>query len=160
MVGRVIVYAITGSLITALAQQTRNDGAFLYEACSVVASAPGDPPKISPELLPKAMFCFGYLHAIHAALLKIHDYYKWTFPTYGQWKTDETFVNGWLATQVLLAADVCFPNNMRTKTLAMIISKYGKEHPEDLTKNMFDFAGFVFQSAYPPSRSESCARKD
>jgi hypothetical protein len=140
---------------TSLAQQARNDGAALYEACNVVASAPEDLSNVKQLELTKAMFCVGYLHASHAALLKIHEHYKSLLQNYGHWK-DETFVKGWFASQLLLAPDVCFPKNVRPKTLAMIISKYGKEHPETLTQDMYLFVGYAFQSAYPPTRSETC----
>ena len=158
-VPRATICAVLMMLIpaTALAQQARTDGAYLYEGCIVLASEPEDFSRpLNPKELSKAMFCLGYVHAIHAALVKIHEYYK-TFPNYGSWK-DETFVTGWSASQALLASDVCFPDKVRPKTLAMIIVKYGKEHPEDLTKNMFVFAGFAFQSSYPPSRSDACIR--
>jgi hypothetical protein len=156
MLCAVVVVLIAGS---ASGQQARNDGAYLYEACSPLASAPEDLSRTSPQELTKAMFCVGYIHASHAALLRIHEHYKSIFPSYGQWK-DQTFVLGWIATQVLLAPDVCFPSNVRPKTLAMIISKYGKEHPEELTRDMFVFAASAFQSAYPASRSESCIRQN
>jgi Ssp1 endopeptidase immunity protein Rap1a len=159
-VPRATICAVVMMLIpaSASAQQARSDGAYLYEGCIVLASEPEDFSRaLNPKQFSKAMFCLGYVHAIHAALVRIHERYYKSFPNYGNWK-DETFVGGWFAEQISLAPDVCFPNKVVPKTLAMIIVKYGKEHPEDLTKDMFVFAGFAFQSTYPPSRSDACIR--
>jgi Rap1a immunity proteins len=137
-----------------LAQQARNDGAYLYEACNVVASAPEDLSNLNGFEMFKAAFCLGYLRALQAALLRLYDDFKATMPKYGQWK-DENFVKGWLSSQILLGADVCFPQEVRPKTLAMIISKYGKDNPNQLSSDMFLFAGWALQSAYP---APHCAR--
>jgi hypothetical protein len=135
----------------AQAQKARNDAASLYEDCNVLASAHEDLSNIRGLEMTKAMFCVGYLHAIHDALIRVHDHYKSIFPNYGHWNDDQTFLNGWLSAQILLAPDVCFPKEIRPKTLAMIIAKFGKEHPEKLTMDMFLFASLAFQSSYPPT---------
>jgi hypothetical protein len=154
--------AVVALLATALhAEDARNNGADIYEACSVLASSVGDPPtSLKGNDYFHAMFCAGFVSATYTVLLRVHEHYKNTLQNYGRWN-DEKFVKGWAASQLTLGFDVCFPEEkMRPKILAMIISKYGKEHPEDMAHvNSFDFAGAAFQSSYPPSRSETCVLK-
>ena len=97
-------------------------------------------------------FCLGYLQATRAALERIHRNYRTQFPNYGNWD-DRDFVASWIAAQVISEAqDICFPEEISIKILAVILSQYGKEHPEKLTKNMFDFASVAFVSAYPANK--------
>jgi hypothetical protein len=97
------------------------------------------------------MYCVGYLTALHSALQRIHADYRRQFANYGNMK-DEAFVKGWFAAQILLGPDVCFPSKILPKTMAMIIAKHGREHPNELTSDMFTFAGLAFMEAYPRGR--------
>jgi hypothetical protein len=151
---RIICAAIMLVVTTGHTQQARNDGAFLYEQCNVLASAREDLSDVTGLDFGKAMFCAGYLRAIFTTLTRVHEYYKSMMPKYGDWNTkDAKFALGWAANQVLLASDVCFPKGgVRPKTLAMIIAKFAKEHPEQLSSDMFVFAGSAFQDSYPPNK--------
>jgi len=136
----------------ASAQQGRHDGAFLYEACNALASAPEDLANVTSGQMFKAAWCGGYLTALHAELTKLHEYYK-AFPNYGHWGDDD-ITKKYLASQLMLGADVCFPKDVRPKTLAMIISEYGRKNPNQLSSDMSLFAGWALQSAYPPKRCD------
>jgi len=136
---------------TAQAQQAGRDGdgVSLYDRCTAAASASEDLSNLKGAELTKATTCLSYLVAVHAALSHVHQYYKSTMLNYGNW-TDETFHKEWVANQVLLAPDVCFPDQTTPKTLALIISGYGKQHPQDLIKlDRFDLAAAAFANAYP-----------
>jgi len=136
---------------TAQAQQAGGDGdgVSLYDRCTAAASAAEDLSNLKGADLTKATTCLSYLVAVHAALSHVHQYYKSTMLNYGNW-TDETFHKEWVANQVLLAPDVCFPDQITPKTLAMVISGYGKQHPQDLTKlDRFDLAAAALANAYP-----------
>ena len=61
-------------------QQARNDGAFLHETCGVLASAPEDLSSVNSIEFAKAMSCAGYLTATHAALSRVHEYFKSSYP--------------------------------------------------------------------------------
>lgn len=134
----------------AKAEQAPNSGASLYEDCKIVASARQDLSDLRPADQTPLGFCVGYLTAAHTALVQIHSYHK-TMPNYGNWQ-NERFVKGWVASQLLLAPDICFPKNINVKTLAMILVKYGRQHPENLTSDMFKFVGYAFSDAYPAGR--------
>ena len=136
---------------TAQAQQAGRDGdgASLYDRCTAAASASEDLSNLKGAELTKATTCLSYLVAVHAALSHVHQYYKSTMLNYGNW-TDETFHKEWVANQVLLAPDVCFPDQITPKTLAMVLSGYGKQHSQDLVKlDRFDLAAAAFANAYP-----------
>lgn len=130
------------------AQQSRSDGGFLYDACAPLAAGREDLSDVKPVDRDKVGFCLGYIHAAHSALSKLHDGYFKTLPDYGQ-LTNEAFAKRWLVSQLLLGSDVCFPDNVRPKVLAMLISKEGKENPQNLTMDMFTFAGLAFESGFP-----------
>lgn len=143
-------------LVATLAQaQGSNSASNLYETCNALAEAPEDLSDLNGQELINAVLCGAYVDAVHAALYRIHAYLKGTLRDYGNFK-DEVFVKGWIASQALLAPDVCFPETIKPKILAMIISKYGKEHPEQLSDDSFWFAARAFVEAYPLTRSESC----
>lgn len=137
---------------TAQAQQragNESEGASFYDRCTAAASASDDLSNLKGAELTKATTCLSYLVAVHAALTHVHQFYKSTMLNYGNW-TDEAFHKEWLANQVLLAPDVCFPDQVTPKALAMILAKYAKEHPNDLTKlDRFDLAGAAFVNAFP-----------
>jgi hypothetical protein len=124
----------------------------LYEDCSVLAAASADLSDVKQHKMESVVFCLGYLQATRAALERIHRNYTTQFPNYGHWD-DRDFVASWIVAQVISdAQDVCFPEHINTKILAMILSKYGKEHPEKLTIGMFDFASEAFKAAYPANK--------
>jgi hypothetical protein len=67
-----------------------------------------------------------------------------------QLKTDEAFAKKYIATTIFLGPDVCFPDGLTPKIAAMILEKYGAEHPEQLTTNPQSFANLAFAYAYSP----------
>ena len=150
---REIIYAAIFLLAAATAQAQQagkdGDGVSLYDRCTAAASAADDLSNLKGAELTKATTCLSYLVAVHAALSHVHSFYKSTMLNYGNW-TDETFHKEWVANQVLLAPDVCFPDQITPKTLALVLSGYGKQHLQDLTKlDRFDLAASAFVNAYP-----------
>lgn len=134
--------------------QTRKNAAFLMEECRPLASLNGDPDqktlgKANTGDLIKMSYCAGFLDALIASLQRLHNLYDATFPDPRLLKTDDATGKRYVATALLVGLDVCFPDGMTSKIAAMIIEKYGKEHPERLTDNPQIFAQLAFADAYP-----------
>lgn len=151
LISAIIVVLAAAAAQAQQAQQPAKDGdgVSLYDRCAAAATAADDLSNLKGVELTKATTCLSYLVAVHAALIHVHQFYKSTMLGYGNW-TDETFHKEWVANQVLLAPDVCFPDQMTPKTLAAVFSGYGKQHPQELAKlDRFDLAAAAFANAYP-----------
>lgn len=148
--GGLLAVAITAAQAQPAQQGPRDgDGASLLDRCAVAAAADDELSDVKGVELTKATTCLSYLVAAHAALTHVHGFYKTTMLKYGSW-TDEGFHKEWVANQVLLAPDVCFPDQITPKTLAAVFVGYAKQHPQDMAKlDRFDFVAAAFASAYP-----------
>jgi hypothetical protein len=96
------------------------------------------------------MYCVGFLDSFSITLRKLRDFYKANFENTNL--SDEQVVRLYLAITLLIAPNVCLPDNVTPKILARVLIKYGKDHPSKLSDGMYEFAGRAFAEAYvcPP----------
>jgi hypothetical protein len=153
---RAIICALSLALTTASVQgQTEKNAAFLVEQCRPLATLKGDLSdpyalsKSNPGDIAKMTYCLGFLDALIASLERNHELYRVILPDPKLLQTDKAIAGRYMATMLLIGADVCFPDGITPKIAALIIEKYGREHPELLTDNPQKFANLAFAYAYP-----------
>jgi Rap1a immunity proteins len=152
---RTILCALSFALIAYGGQaQTQKNAAFLIKECRPLTALNGEPDpnalsRANPNDLISISYCIGFLEALITSLERLHSLYDADFPDPSKLRTDETTAKRYIATVLLVGPDVCFPEGITPKIAAMIIEKYGKEHPEQLTDHPQKFANLAFASAYP-----------
>jgi Rap1a immunity proteins len=147
---RAIICALSLVLMTANVQgQTEKNAAFLVEQCQPLAVSDSSWSKSDPRDIAKMTYCVGFLDALIASLERNHDLYRTMFPDPKVFQTDKAAAGRLMATMLLIGPDVCFPAGITPKIAALIIEKYGRDHPEQLTDNPQKFANLAFADAYP-----------
>jgi hypothetical protein len=144
-----ILVLITLAMPVYAEEAARNDGAFLYEACLPLANAAEDLSDLSPSNLWKVGYCIGYTTSQYTTLQRLHSRWYATREGYGDMANTNSWGEQWAASQVVVGPDSCFPGTIRPKTIAMILTKEAREHPEQLTLPMLDFAQFALSEAFP-----------
>jgi hypothetical protein len=137
--------------------ETKNNAAFLLERCTPLASLNGDPSdpytfsRSNPTDVVKMTYCLGFLDALTTSLQRLHNLYEAEFPDLTRLRTDEVTVKKFIAMTLLVGPDVCFPEGLTSKIAPLILVKYGRDHPEQLTDHPQKFANLAFAYAYPCS---------
>jgi uncharacterized protein YecT (DUF1311 family) len=135
--------------------QTEKNAAFLVEECRPLATLRGDLSdpyalsKSNPADVAKMTYCVGFLDALIASLQRNHELYRAILPDAKLLQTDETIAKRYIATMLLIGPDACLPDGLTPKIAALIVEKYGREHPEQLTDNPQKFANLALAFAYP-----------
>jgi hypothetical protein len=92
------------------------------------------------------MYCVGFLDSFSVTLRKVSEYFDAVFGD--KTLTDEETVRKYLGISLFLAPRACLPENVTPRILAIVLLKYGRDHPRELTDDMYHFAGRAFSSTY------------
>ncbi|MGO9682536.1 MAG: hypothetical protein ACLPTZ_08100 [Beijerinckiaceae bacterium] len=126
-------------------------GDYLYTACENGLATEPQPLNAIKKLSDNS-WCMGSLVMAAQALIVIHSCFEANFAKQIDSKTNPQEVARYIVSTATFGADVCFPENVNYHTLALVLLKYGREHPEQLSWASIKFAGIAFQSAYSCNR--------
>lgn len=128
-----------------------DDGATIFRRCQAVANF--DVKATSLQAISDFNYCIGFLRGIVPLLHKIHAYYASAIPNLIDPIKETQIATTYLSVSTYLGQDPCIPDDLTIQSAAIIITKYGRDHPDLLAKSDFEFVADALISAHPCAKS-------
>jgi len=138
-------------LVSFVCRAAEDDGATIFRRCEAVANF--DVKAASLQAVSDFNYCVGFLRGIVPLLHKIHAYYASAIPSLIDPIKEVQIANTYLSASRYLGQDPCLPEDLTIQSAAVIVTKYGRGHPEFLSKSDSDFVADALISAHPCAKS-------
>ena len=101
---------------------------------------------------PSAQYCTGFLQGLIPGLRKLHSYYNVMFRNFKFNDVDVAF--RYMSMGLVLGPDLCLPDDLTIQQTALALTKYAREHPEELKSSEYDFASKALLQTFNCNRLE------
>lgn len=138
-------------LLVPFACRSAEDDANIFRRCQPVANY--NFRDASFQSISDFNYCTGFLRGLIPSLRKLHSYYGSGIPNLIHPIKEEKIATSYLSIAQYLGQDPCLPDNLTIQTAALIITRYGQDHPEYLTKPDHEFATDALINAHPCAKT-------
>jgi hypothetical protein len=150
-----VLVVLSGPLVqtsrSAAAEVENWTGDYLYSACENGVLTEGSSLD-QPKKLADSNWCVASLEMAMQASSSFHKLYETEFPKQIDAKTNSQVAAKYVVQNAIFGSEACFPDNINAHQLAMVLVKFGREHPENLHVPALEFSELAFSHAFSCNR--------